>query len=102
MTKPHVTTIGETQNIFIDHCASKATGRRADGRESEFCEGILDMRGNFPAQASISHVLRRCIDRGVPCAGADWTQDVVKKLGLETPLRPRDRPRKAEKGLLTR
>ena len=42
--------------------------------------------------------LRRCIDRGAPFGGVDWTQDVVKKLGLETTLRPRGRPRKTNKG----
>jgi len=42
--------------------------------------------------------LRRSITRGSPYGTETWVERTVKKLGLETTLRPRGRPRKTEKG----
>ena len=42
--------------------------------------------------------LRRSITRGCPYGSETWVERTVKKLGLETTLRPRGRPRKTEKG----
>lgn len=42
--------------------------------------------------------LRRSVDRGVPYGGEQWTARAVGRLGLESTLRPRGRPRKEEKG----
>jgi len=42
--------------------------------------------------------IRRCVTRGCPYGNESWVTRIVKKLGLETTLRPRGRPRKAEKG----
>ena len=42
--------------------------------------------------------LRRCIQRGCPYGSETWVDRTVKKLGLETTLRPRGRPRKSDKG----
>lgn len=41
--------------------------------------------------------LRRCLARGAPYGEVNWQHKVAKKLGLESSLRPRGRPRKAEK-----
>ena len=41
--------------------------------------------------------LRRSVARGTPFGSADWTERTAKRLGLEASLRPRGRPRKAEK-----
>ena len=41
--------------------------------------------------------LRRSVQRGVPYGGETWLRRTVKKLGLESTLRPRGRPRKVEK-----
>ena len=38
--------------------------------------------------------VRRCVSRGTPYGQAAWVQGVVKRLGLESTLRPRGRPRK--------
>lgn len=38
--------------------------------------------------------IRRSITRGVPFGSETWTEKMVAKLGLETTLRPRGRPRK--------
>lgn len=38
--------------------------------------------------------LRQSVLRGAPFGGADWTADTARRLGLESTLRPRGRPRK--------
>jgi REP-associated tyrosine transposase len=38
--------------------------------------------------------LRRSIDRGAPFGGERWCERIAKRLGLESSLRPRGRPRK--------
>lgn len=53
---------------------------------------------NTPLTEQELAAIRRSIDRGVPLGGADWTERAVQRLGLETTVRPRGRPRKAEKG----
>ena len=42
--------------------------------------------------------LRRSITRGCPYGSETWVERTVKKLGLETTLRPRGRPKMTEKG----
>jgi REP-associated tyrosine transposase len=42
--------------------------------------------------------VRQSVQRGVPYGDASWTERTVHKLGLETTLRPRGRPKKPEKG----
>jgi putative transposase len=42
--------------------------------------------------------LRRSVARGCPFGDDAWTVQAVAKLGLETTLRPRGRPRKTKKG----
>jgi putative transposase len=42
--------------------------------------------------------LRRSLDRGVPFGDGAWTARAVRRLGLESTVRPRGRPRKSEKG----
>ncbi len=40
------------------------------------------------------NALRRCVNRGKPFGSDVWTNRVVKRLGLESTLRPRGRPKK--------
>ena len=42
--------------------------------------------------------IRRSIQRGNPFGDEGWCDRTVRKLGLETTLRPRGRPKKPEKG----
>jgi putative transposase len=40
--------------------------------------------------------VRRSIQRGAPFGDADWTIDTARRLGLQSTLRPRGRPKKPE------
>jgi len=42
--------------------------------------------------------IRRCVARGNPYGDEQWSRKTIKKLGLESTIRPRGRPRKSEKG----
>ena len=53
---------------------------------------------NEPLTETEFAALRRSIERGRPYGGAAWSQRAVRRLGLETTLRPRGRPRNPEKG----
>jgi putative transposase len=52
---------------------------------------------NAPQTEAELAALRRSIARGSPFGHEHWTQRVAKRLGLESSLRPRGRPRKQEK-----
>ncbi|QDU55356.1 REP-associated tyrosine transposase [Aeoliella mucimassa] len=41
--------------------------------------------------------LRKSVERGTPYGDTDWQHKTAKSLGLESSLRPRGRPKKAEK-----
>jgi putative transposase len=51
-------------------------------------------RVNRPESQAEVEALRQCIVRGSPYGDRAWQAKTVKKLGLETTLRPRGRPRK--------
>lgn len=53
---------------------------------------------NAPQTDAELAAVRRSIQRGCPLGEAAWSQRAVRRLGLETTLRPRGRPRKAENG----
>lgn len=53
---------------------------------------------NAPQSEAEVAALRRCIERGSPFGNDSWTARTVSRLGLETTLRPRGRPRIQEKG----
>ena len=40
--------------------------------------------------------LRRCLNRGAPYGGRPWVEQTAQRLGLQTTLRPRGRPRKTQ------
>ena len=40
------------------------------------------------------NALRKCIQRGRPFGDKDWSQLMIKKLGLESTVKPRGRPKK--------
>jgi len=48
---------------------------------------------NEPQTAEELEALRHCVTRGQPCGGEFWVQRVAKRLGLESTLRPRGRPK---------
>jgi len=49
---------------------------------------------NEPQGAGEEDALRRCIQRGMPWGGAGWVKPAAERLGLESSLHPRGRPRK--------
>jgi putative transposase len=53
---------------------------------------------NAPQTEAELAAIRNSVARGSPYGDEQWTERVVKRLGIETTLRPRGRPRKAEKG----
>lgn len=54
-------------------------------------------RVNRPQSEAEERAVRRAIDRGQPFGTKSWVEETAKRLGLESTLRPRGRPRKAEK-----
>ena len=49
---------------------------------------------NRPLTDTELEALRRCVNRGTPYGSAAWVERTAKRLGLESTLRPRGRPRK--------
>ncbi len=49
---------------------------------------------NEPQTEAELKALRRCVKRGTPYGNDSWIESVVKKLGLESTLRSKGRPRK--------
>ncbi len=48
---------------------------------------------NQPQTTAELEAIRRCLRRGSPYGGLDWTRQTAERLGLESTLRPRGRPR---------
>lgn len=55
--------------------------------------GWLDYVNQPQAEAELT-TLRRSVARGAPYGGEAWSTQAVRRLGLETTLRTRGRPRK--------
>ena len=53
---------------------------------------------NAPQTQAELLALRRCVERGRPFGEDAWCGRVARKLGLESTLRPRGRPKKANNG----
>jgi putative transposase len=51
-------------------------------------------RVNEPQTEAELEALRRCVQRGQPYGEEAWAKRVARRLGLESTLRPRGRPRK--------
>jgi len=51
-------------------------------------------RVNAPLGPAEEEALRRCISRGQPYGSIDWQAETAARLGLESTLRPRGRPKK--------
>lgn len=49
---------------------------------------------NEPQTPQELETLRRCVSRGQPFGSESWGQRMVRRLGLESTLRPRGRPKK--------
>ncbi len=49
---------------------------------------------NAALSAQEQKALRHCVARGAPFGTLDWTEETVRRLGLESTVRPRGRPRK--------
>jgi putative transposase len=54
-------------------------------------------RVNEPLSAGDLERLRQSVSRGRPYGGETWTKKIAIRLGLESCLRPRGRPRKQER-----
>ena len=52
---------------------------------------------NTPQTQAEVEALRRCVNRGAPWGSITWVERTAKRLGLESTLRPRGRPKKEEK-----
>lgn len=52
---------------------------------------------NRPLTADEHRAIRRCIERGNPYGDETWSEEMVRRLGLESTLRQRGRPRQHEK-----
>lgn len=50
---------------------------------------------NRPMTAAEEEALRRSVNRGTPWGAAGWQKRIARRLGLESTLRPRGRPKKA-------
>ena len=50
-------------------------------------------RVNAALSTKEQKALRHCVARGIPFGTTDWTEETVKRLGLESTIRPRGRPR---------
>jgi putative transposase len=55
-------------------------------------------RVNEPLSIGDPHRLRHSVARGRPCGDESWTRETASRLGLESCLRPRGRPRKGPAG----
>jgi len=53
---------------------------------------------NTPRTEAELNALRRCVNRGSPFGSESWSDRTVRRLGLETTLRSRGRPKKPKKG----
>ena len=53
---------------------------------------------NAPQTEAELAALRRSVDRGCPFGEALWSDQIVRRLGLESTLRPHGRPKKHENG----
>ena len=53
-------------------------------------------RVNEPLSAGDLQRLRHAVSRGCPLGDKEWTKATAERLGLESCLRPRGRPRKTE------
>ena len=51
-------------------------------------------RVNQPLSEDERKVLARSIKRGVPFGSENWVRETVQRLGLESTVRPRGRPKK--------
>lgn len=50
---------------------------------------------NQPLTDREQEALQRSIQRGSPFGNTEWTAQIIKKLGLESTVKPRGRPRKS-------
>ena len=79
-------------------------GAPADGEAPELSDWPVDRprgwaaRVNRPQTDAELAALRRSVERGCPFGGAAWVKRTASRLGLDTTLRPRGRPRKAKRG----
>src|SRR5438876_3557833 len=53
---------------------------------------------NTPLSPAEWEAVRRCVTRGRPFGDERWSERAIRRLGLESTVRPRGRPERAEKG----
>ncbi len=61
-------------------------------RHSDWLDGSMK-----PLSGSERNAMNTCLNRGRPFGRDTWTTRIVKKLGLESTVRPHSRPRKSNK-----
>ena len=77
--------------------------RKSNTRPTWLTEGAVDLprnwleRVNRPETDAELDVLRRSVQRGAPFGAETWARRIAARLGLESSLRPRGRPRKKAK-----
>ncbi|HUY90570.1 MAG TPA: transposase [Pirellulales bacterium] len=82
---------------------SSLAWRRTGVRPEMLAAGPIAYPRNWPALVNQPQTdaeesdLRRAIERGQPFGEAKWAERTARRLGLESTLRPRGRPRKREK-----
>jgi putative transposase len=50
---------------------------------------------NQPLTEGELAAIRKCLQRGAPFGDEEWAEKTIKRLGLESTVRPRGRPKKA-------
>ena len=53
---------------------------------------------NQPQTEAEVALIRRSVQRGRPFGDDLWTEQTIERFGLETTVRPRGRPKRADKG----
>jgi REP-associated tyrosine transposase len=82
---------------------SSLSWRRTGKRPELLCDWPVPCPRNWLAQVNAAQTegelaaLRQRIARGAPFGNDRWAERVAKRLGLESSLRPRGRPKKQEK-----
>ena len=61
-------------------------------RRNDWCEWV-----NQALTLQEKQAMEGCIQRGTPYGGEKWQKQIAKRLGIESTLRPRGRPKKPEK-----
>ena len=86
--------MGQPLPLALRYCQGELpAGRLAAGRLANWVEEV-----NAPQTEAELSALRRAVNRGCPFGAPFWSDQVVRRLGLESTLRSQGRPRKDANG----